>query len=38
MVGYNQVPDATGIEVNRGHAAEVFPLSAVYLLNGRGPA
>jgi sarcosine oxidase, subunit beta len=26
MVGYNQVPDATGIKVNRGHAAEVFPL------------
>jgi sarcosine oxidase subunit beta len=26
MVGYNQTPDSTGIETNRGHAAEVFPL------------
>jgi glycine/D-amino acid oxidase-like deaminating enzyme len=26
MVGYHQAPDATGIEVNRGHATEVFPL------------
>ena len=25
MVGYNYTPDATGIEVNRGQATEVFP-------------
>ena len=26
MVGYDYTPDATGIEVNRGQASEVFPL------------
>ncbi len=26
MVGYDYTPDATGIEVNRGQATEVFPL------------
>ena len=26
LVGYHKEPDATGIEVNRGHAAEVIPL------------
>ena len=26
LVGYNKSPDMTGIEVNRGHAAEVIPL------------
>jgi sarcosine oxidase subunit beta len=25
LVGYDYNPDATGIEVNRGHASEVFP-------------
>ena len=27
-LGYNTTPDVTGIEVNRGHAAEVIPLVA----------
>ena len=26
LAGYDKTPDATGIEVNRGHAAEVIPL------------
>ena len=26
VMGYNKTPDATGIEVNRGHAAEVLPM------------
>ena len=26
LTGYDKTPDATGIEVNRGHAAEVLPL------------
>jgi len=26
LAGYQQVPDATGIEVNRGHAAEILPM------------
>ena len=26
LTGYDKAPDATGIEVNRGHAAEVLPL------------
>ena len=26
LAGYHQVPDATGIEANRGHAAEILPM------------
>ena len=26
LAGFQQVPDATGIEVNRGHAAEILPM------------